>query len=214
MSELEWDGRLDGDDEYCYRPETTLIVLADTIAKKHGLDPALVCALCEVESAWNPWAVRHETGYRWIIGFHKMALAEAYSDVSFIDADENWWTFEPQVINEFPGSAQTELLMQQTTWGLLGIKGADARKLGFTGWLTELCDPTTNLEWGCRHLRWMLDHPLDYRLSIAQGPAVLKGTLADLAAAWNGGKARFGEDGKYKNQSYVDRAVKAMVNYE
>ena len=35
----------------------------------------------------------------------------------------------------------------------------------------------------------------------------------DLAAAWNGGKARF-VDGKYTNQSYVDRAVKAMEGYQ
>ena len=216
MSELEWDGRLDGDDEYCYRPETTLIVLADTIARKHGLDPALVCALCEVESAWKPWAVRHEAGYEWLAGFNKAEPRDM--PISFMDIKEQWWRPHPKLARIMPlysvDLIQTELLAQQTSWGLLGIRGADARKLGFTGWLTELCDPTTNLEWGCRHLRWMLDHPLDYRLSIAQGPAVLKGTLADLAAAWNGGKARFGEDGKYKNQSYVDRAVKAMVNYE
>ena len=93
------------------------------------------------------------------------------------------------------------------------IMGAVARERGFRGWLTELCDPAVNLEWGCRHLRWMVDHPLDYGLSIAQGPAVLKGTLADLAAAWNGGSCRIVND-TYANQSYVDRVVKAMEGYQ
>ena len=218
MSELEWDGRLDGDDEYCYRPETTLIVLADTIAKKHGLDPALVCALCEVESSWIPWAVRHEAGYKWIVGFHKMTLAEAYSDISFIDADENWWAFEPQVINEFPGSAQTELLMQQTSWGLLQIMGATARERGFRGWLTELCDPQVNLEWGCKHLRWMELNADSYGIELCADvstvPTRLCGLPQSLAAAWNAGSVRYGEDGKLINVDYVRRAAKAMEGYQ
>jgi len=183
--------------------------IASGAAKFYDLDRALVCALCEVESGWNPWAVRHETGYRWIIGFHKMTLAEAYSDISFIDVDENWWAFEPQVINEFPGSAQTELLMQQTSWGLLQIMGATARERGFRGWLTELCDPQVNLEWGCRHLRWMLDHNNAYGLPDPYRPTGPE----DLAAAWNWG-SRVVVDGKYANEDYVKRVRKAMEGYQ
>ena len=132
-----------------------------------------------------------------------------------------------------------EVQMQCTSWGLMGIRGADARKLGFTGWLTELCDPATNLEWGCRHLKHMYGHPLDYGMSIAQGPGMGDWPLMDLAAAWNGGKVCYSKcqtcggggaviydpsigagelcpdcDSIYANQSYVDRVVKAMVNYE
>ena len=201
-------------------------LLAREAAAKHGLDPALVCALCEVESSWNPWAVRHEPRYRWL-------WALTYED----------YPMEPHFQSEelhLPGyTAITEQILQRTSWGLMQIMGAVARERGFRDWLTGLCDPAVNLEWGCRHLRWMLDHPLDYGLSITQGPAVLKGTLADLAAAWNGGKVRYSKcqtcggggaviydpsmgagelcpdcDSTYVNQSYVDRAVKAMVNYE
>jgi len=37
-----------------------LIALARAAAAAHSLDPALVCAVCEQESTWNPWAIRFE----------------------------------------------------------------------------------------------------------------------------------------------------------
>ena len=178
--------KLNGSDEYCYRPETTLIVLADTIAKKHGLDPALVCALCEVESSWIPWAVRYEPKYRWL-----------YNLQGGISVDVG--LYEPE--------EATEAVQQKISWGLLQIMGAVARERGFRGWLTELCDPTVNLEWGCKHLRWMIDH------NNAYGLPDYRIKPEDLAAAWNRG-TRVVVDDKYKNQSYVDLVVKAMVNYQ
>ena len=210
MSELEWDDRLElNRAQLATRPvldRDLLTFIARRWAQEYGLDPALVCALCEVESSWIPWAVRHEAGYKWLIDFHRMTLKEAYSDVSLIDADQNWWVFEVDVIHP-PGDAHTELLFQQTSWGLLQIMGAVARERGFRGWLTELCDPQVNLEWGCKHLRWMIDH------NNAYGLPDYRITPEDLAAAWNGG-TRVVVDGKYKNQSYVDRAVKAMEGYQ
>lgn len=32
-------------------------------ARRHGIDPALVCAVVEQESDWNPWAMRHEPAF-------------------------------------------------------------------------------------------------------------------------------------------------------
>ena len=201
MSELEWDGRLDGDDEYCYRPETTLIVLADTMAKKHGLDPALVCALCEVGSGWNPWAIRYKPG-------------DLCMDA--VCVHEDW------------SSAETEQALQNYAFGLMQIKGNIARERGFDGWLTELCDPATNLEWGCRHIVYMIEHARTYGIRAASaflgepstdpedaGEIEIWGyhTEADLFAAWNGGKARI-VDGKYVNEDYVKRVVRAMANYQ
>jgi len=184
-----------------------LVFVALLGAQEFGLDPALVCALCEVESGWETRAIRQEMGYTYLYG---LAAGET-GVIACIQgaAGEQLHT----LLKEIQSTIATEVVMQKTSWGLMQIMGAVARERGFRGWLTELCDPTVNLEWGCRHLRWMLDHPLDYGLSIAQGPAVLKGTLADLAAAWNAG-TRVMVDGKYKNQSYVDRVVRAMVNYE
>jgi soluble lytic murein transglycosylase-like protein len=45
-------------------PTTELVALARTIASAHGLDPALVCAVVEQESAWDAYAIRYEPGFR------------------------------------------------------------------------------------------------------------------------------------------------------
>jgi soluble lytic murein transglycosylase-like protein len=37
--------------------------LAKDQAKQFALDPALVCAVVEQESEWNPWAIRAEKGF-------------------------------------------------------------------------------------------------------------------------------------------------------
>jgi len=171
-----------------------LELLAREAAGRYGLDPRLICALCEVESSWNPWAVRHEPRYRWL-------WALTYED----------YPMEPHFQSEelhLPGyTAITEQILQRTSWGLMQIMGAVARERGFRDWLTGLCDPAVNLEWGCRHLRWMIDH------NNAYGLPDYRIKPEDLAAAWNGG-TRVVVDDKYKNQSYVDRVVRAMVNYE
>lgn len=38
------------------------------VAPQYGLPVALIKAFCEVESAWNPWAMRYEPTYRWLVG--------------------------------------------------------------------------------------------------------------------------------------------------
>jgi hypothetical protein len=45
-------------------PTTEFVALARTIASAHGLDPALVCAVVEQESAWDAHAIRYEPGFR------------------------------------------------------------------------------------------------------------------------------------------------------
>lgn len=44
--------------------DATLIALAKQIAEKHGLQPALVCAVIEQESSWDPNAMRYEPAFR------------------------------------------------------------------------------------------------------------------------------------------------------
>src|SRR5271155_1517669 len=45
-------------------PTAELVNLARTIASAHGLDPALVCAVVEQESAWDAHAIRYEPAFR------------------------------------------------------------------------------------------------------------------------------------------------------
>jgi soluble lytic murein transglycosylase-like protein len=43
---------------------TALIALARNTAAQQALDPALVCAIVEQESAWDPHAIRYEPAFR------------------------------------------------------------------------------------------------------------------------------------------------------
>ncbi len=103
-----------------------IIELARTIAAEHELEPALVCAVIEQESAWNPWAVRYEPGFlsRYIAPLYtagKLSATEAYT--------------------------------RSMSWGLMQVMGQVAREFGFeTDSLPELCDPATGIEFGCRVL--------------------------------------------------------------
>jgi hypothetical protein len=45
-------------------PSSDLIALARAAAAAHELDPALVCAVVEQESAWDTHAIRYEPGFR------------------------------------------------------------------------------------------------------------------------------------------------------
>jgi len=103
-----------------------IIELARHIASEHGLEPALVCAVIEQESAWNPWAVRYEPGFlsRYVAPLYtagKLSATEAYT--------------------------------RAMSWGLMQIMGQAARECGFEEpSLAELCDPAAGVEWGCRLL--------------------------------------------------------------
>jgi soluble lytic murein transglycosylase-like protein len=45
-------------------PTPDLLHLARSVALTHSLDSALVCAVVEQESAWNPHAIRYEPAFR------------------------------------------------------------------------------------------------------------------------------------------------------
>ena len=100
-----------------------MIELARAIAAAHGLDPALVCAVIEQESAWNPWAVRYEPGFlsRYVAPLYtagKLSATEAYT--------------------------------RSMSWGLMQVMGQVAREFGFAEEsLPELCDPAIGVDVGC-----------------------------------------------------------------
>src|SRR5437763_9616816 len=92
-----------------------LIVLARKAAATHSLDPALVCAVVEQESAWNPWAMRYEPFFfaKYVAGLYtnnKISATEAYA--------------------------------RGFSWGLMQVMGQVARESGFDAlFLAALCDP-------------------------------------------------------------------------
>ena len=103
--------------------------LAVAAAHNHGIDPALVQAVCHHESDnWNTWAVRNEPAFR------------------------------KKYVDPLPNLTETERATRSMSYGLMQVLGQVAREYGFKGdYLTELCDPLIGLEYGCRKLAHCLD---------------------------------------------------------
>jgi hypothetical protein len=103
-----------------------LIALAQKTAASHGLSPKIFCGLVERESAWDPWKIRYEPKF-----------------------------YEEYVQKQIDSGAlhdETEAHARAISWGLCQVMGEDAREMGFTGHLAQLCDPEVGLEYGARAL--------------------------------------------------------------
>jgi soluble lytic murein transglycosylase-like protein len=102
-----------------------LISLARAAAAEHSLHPELVCAICEQESSWNPWALRYEPAF----------FARYVAPL--------WATKTISV---------TESYSRAFSWGLMQVMGQTAREHGFDAAspLSALCEPRTALDVGCR----------------------------------------------------------------
>jgi soluble lytic murein transglycosylase-like protein len=109
----------------------TLVALARRAAAVQSLDPALVCAVVEQESGWNPWAIRYEPL------FFAKYVAPLYTN------------------NKVSAS---EAYARGFSWGLMQVMGQVARETGFDPvFLSSLCDPDQGLAIGCKVLRRKLD---------------------------------------------------------
>jgi soluble lytic murein transglycosylase-like protein len=105
--------------------------LARKAAGAQALDPALVCAVVEQESAWNPWAMRYEPA------FFTKYVASLYTN------------------NKVSAS---EAYARGFSWGLMQVMGQVARESGFDAlFLSALCDPEQGLAVGCKLLRKKFD---------------------------------------------------------
>lgn len=102
--------------------DASLVQLAKQMATKYGLDPALVCAVCEQESGWDPWASRFEPRF----------LARYVQPLGIKDL--------------------TEMQERAFSFGLMQLMGEVARELGWKGHIVQLCDPAVGLVLGCQHL--------------------------------------------------------------
>ena len=116
-------------------PPSQLLTLARHAAETRALEPSLVCAVIEQESAWNPWAMRYEPAF-----FSKF-VASLYTNNKI---------------------AATEAYARGFSWGLMQVMGQVARETGFDAlFLSALCDPEQGLAVGCKVLRKKLDAMAD-----------------------------------------------------
>lgn len=94
---------------------------------EHGLNPALVCAVIEQESAWDPCAIRYDP---------------AFSDRYIIP-----------MLQRGEITSKTDAVARAISWGLMQVMGQTAREHGFTGtYLSELTLPGYAVEIGCKVL--------------------------------------------------------------
>ncbi len=142
-------------------------------AARYGLEPLLVAAIVQTESSGNTWATRYEPDF---LKRYVEAAPQRFGGVS----------------------VQTERMCRATSFGPMQIMGQVARERGFTGiFLTELCDPETGLEYGCRHLAALRDRYL------------AQWGLDGVIAAYNAGSPRT-VGGQFVNQDYVDQVKRNM----
>jgi len=130
----------------------------------------LIGAIIYIESRIRSEATRYEPGYRWTTDPHTHAMR------NYITAD-------------------TEIIHQRISWGLMQIMGATARDLGYERSLVRLCEPKIGIQWGTRYLA---DLWKKY------------GILEDVISAYNAGSPRKTSAGIYNNQKYVDKVLKKM----
>jgi len=99
-----------------------LISLSRAIGQRHGLDPALVCAVVEQESGWDAWAIRYEPFFRvrYVSPLRLPPSEEIARSIS-------WGLMQVM------GQVAREV-------------GFDGK------YLSELCDPSAGLDVGCRVL--------------------------------------------------------------
>ncbi len=96
-------------------------------AERYGLDPNLIAAIMQAESAGNTYAMRYEPKWKYFLRIEDFA-------------------------KETISSVDTERVGQATSWGLMQVMGTVARERGFKGWFSELCNPETGIKYGCAHL--------------------------------------------------------------
>jgi hypothetical protein len=118
--------------------QTELVATAKRIALQHGLDPVLICAICEQESSWDPLAIRpeSESGFAARYGAAYTRIVQA----SATKIDDKWLRFEDVFYASYG-------LMQTMYPVIIETFPEQAVALKFPTWL---CDPEIGLTQGCR----------------------------------------------------------------
>lgn len=112
-----------------------------------ALRPTLILAIMWQESGGNQWAWNPEPAYRWYWNVKTTAPFRR------LTPEEVARKVPPSDFPCFAGDPDQEWNAQGVSWGLMQLMGAAAREQGFKGnYLTELCDPLINLEFGIKHL--------------------------------------------------------------
>jgi len=143
---------------------------------KHRVDPFLVEAMVTVESSHHADAFRHEAG------FWRRYLVD-----------------NPTYMHQVPRRVSS-------SYGLMQIMYPVACERGFKGEPERLFSPTVNLEYGVRHLTWLL------AWAAATAPSETTAERERAAvAAYNGGRRGNRPPGPYRNHLYLRKVMSARA---
>lgn len=167
-----------------------ILQLIKTTCTRRKLDYQLMCALIEVESSFNTYAVR----------FEPVQTPDTDDPVERlrITTSNQARAFHPEKFAKKNGiTLITEIALQRCSVGLGQVLGSTARSLGFDGPLLKLCDPNTGIFWSCE----AFERPIKPCHSIEEE-----------VASYNAGTARIDKaTGKLENQGYVDKVMKLYM---
>lgn len=100
------------------------------LAPRFKIEPELIAAIIEVESAGTSYAVRYEPKWVYLID------VLTFSKLLGITED-------------------TERTLQMCSWGVMQVMGSVARQHGFNGYLNRLSEDYFGVYYGCTHLQWL-----------------------------------------------------------
>lgn len=108
-------------------PDQDILDIIIKHSKEFGLDPNLVKAIIQKESAFVGFRTRYEPNWKRFVSplsyAHTMGL-----------------------------SIETECMGQSTSWGLMQVMGAVCREQGFDSYFPQLCLPDLGIYHGCKKL--------------------------------------------------------------
>lgn len=173
----------------------------ETAAEARALDPDLIEALVEQESAGDQNAWNPEPKYRY---FWNVRTGRPFRRVSELEVAAK---FPPRDFPTLAGDPDQEWWGQQASWGLTQIMGAVAREHGYTGkYLPALCsDVAVNLAIGVEHLAGNIKWAAALYVGLESG-RLASATRAGLAA-YNGGRGGNAPTGPLRNGAYADKVL-------
>jgi len=146
-------------------------------AERHTLDPQLVEAIVQVESGGQTDAFRFEPKF---------------------------WSRYLAKLPDYRGANPRRV---SASYGLMQIMYQTAKERGFDGQPEELFCPDVNLEWGCTHLRFLIEWSQSYT---TVSPAR---QIEAAVAAWNGGRGgNQPTEALLRNGRYVKKVATAYAH--
>ena len=114
--------------------------LIDDAAVRYDLDRNIVAAIIFQESRGNIWAIRYEPKF-----YERHLAHKKREDLS-------------GYVPKGTPTLRTEKTSRATSFGLMQIMGETARWRGFRArYLSALLKPSTNINFGCKYLRYLLN---------------------------------------------------------